>query len=106
MPDDKPPEKAPSPPAKPAQSKKPIALPVITQNRLFAFLIIIVTGFAVVSMLGLALLAFFGKDPPTALQSKFADVCVYVCMVSIGALVGLLGGRAAAPDRLEIGERK
>lgn len=106
MPDEKLPENALSSPAKPSASKKPIALPVITQNRLFAFLIVIVTGFAVVSILGLALLAFFGKEPPTTLQAKFADVCVYVCMVSIGALVGLLGGRAAAPDRLEIDNKK
>jgi len=101
--DEKPADK---PASSKAATKKVTALPVITQNRLFAFLILIITGFAVASLVGLALLAFFGKEPPTALQSKFADVCVYVCMVSIGALVGLLGGRAAAPDRLEVGEKK
>jgi hypothetical protein len=97
----------PKPPAapKPPPARR-TALPVITQNRMFTLLILIVTGAFVASLLGLAALAFFGKEPPTTMQIKFADVCVYICMVSIGALVGLLGGRAAAPDRLEIGERR
>lgn len=77
-------------------------LPVITQNRLFTLLILIVTGAFLLSLIGLGLLASFGKDPPTALQTKFADACDFTLKVTLGALVGLLGGRAAAPDRMEI----
>ena len=100
-----------APKPEPAKSTKPsptrrTAVPVITQNRLFTLLILIVTGSFVFSLLGLGALAFFADEPPTTMQIKFADVCVYICMVTIGALVGLLGGRAAAPDRFEIGERK
>ncbi len=95
-------EPAPKPPA---QNRR-AALPVITQNRMFTGLILIVTGFAVVSLLGVLALAIFGKDPPTTLQAKCADLFVHVCLLCVGALVGLLGGRAAAPDRLELGERK
>ncbi|MFO0796505.1 MAG: hypothetical protein U0804_03450 [Gemmataceae bacterium] len=97
---DKPPA-APKPPA-----KRPVALPVITQNRLFAGLVLIVTVAFMLSLVGLALLALFGKEPPTTLQSKFADACDFILKVTLGALVGLLGGRAAAPDRLEITGRK
>jgi hypothetical protein len=88
--------------AKPARKA---ALPVITQNRMFVLLILIVTGAFVFSLVGLALLAILAHEPPTEMQKRFGEVCVYIAMVTIGALVGLLGGRAAAPDRLEIGDR-
>lgn len=81
------------------------ALPVITQNRMFAGLILIVTAAFAVSLLGLGVLALFGKDPPTAHQSKFADACDFTLKVTLGALVGLLGGRAAAPDRMEVSSK-
>lgn len=69
------PESAPTP--APAEKAKPTrkALPVITQNRLFAALILIVTAAFLLSLVGLGLLAIFGRDPPTALQTKFADAC-------------------------------
>ena len=98
------PDSTPEEQKKPAKPRR-AALPVITQNRMFTLLILIVTFAFVFSLLGLGALAMFAKEPPTEMQKKFADVCVYIAMVTIGALVGLLGGRAAAPDRLEIGER-
>ena len=99
MPDPKPTD------AKTAPKGRRAAIPVITQNRLFALLILIVTGAFAFSLFSLALLAILAKDPPTKLQDRFAEVCVYIAMVTIGTLVGLLGGRASAPDRLEIGDR-
>jgi hypothetical protein len=93
----------PAPADKPKPTRK--ALPVITQNRLFAGLILIVTAAFLLSLVGLGLLALFGKDPPTALQSKFADACDFTLKVTLGALVGLLGGRAAAPDRIEVTDK-
>lgn len=99
----------PAPDPEPASVEKPKptrkALPVITQNRLFAALIMIVTAAFLLSLLGLGLLAMFGKDPPTTLQNKFADACDFTLKVTLGALVGLLGGRAAAPDRMEISDK-
>lgn len=91
------------PPAPPRTRRT--GLPVITQNRLFTLLILIVTAAFVLSLVGLGLLAIFGKEPPTTLQTKFADACDFTVKVTLGALVGLLGGRAAAPDRLEITEK-
>lgn len=104
MPDAQPDAEGKSPRAK-SNAPRRRALPVVTENRLFLLLILIVTGSLGFGLLGLAALAMFGKEPPTTLQSKFADVCVYICMVSIGTLVGLLGGRASAPDRLELAEK-
>jgi hypothetical protein len=107
MPDEKPgADKPAGTPAKTTTPKRPAVLPVITQNRLFAGLILIVSAAFLLSLIGLGLLAIFGKDPPTTLQTKFADACDFTLKVTLGALVGLLGGRAAAPDRLEIGEKK
>lgn len=100
---------APSPDPDPPKTKptpRRTALPVITQNRMFVLLVGIVTGAFAFSLICLGLLALFAKEPPTEMQKRFSEVCVYISMVTIGALVGLLGGRAAAPDRLEIGERK
>lgn len=97
------PAEAPEPPARPKAQRK--ALPVITQNRMFAGLILIVTAAFALSLVGLGVLAAFGKDPPTALQTKFADACDFTLKVTLGALVGLLGGRAAAPDRMEVSDK-
>src|SRR5205085_10559333 len=106
VPEAPPPSDQPTPatPKKPP-ARRPTALPVITQNRLFAFLILIVTAAFLLSLVGLALLAMFGKEPPTALQTKFADACDFTLKVTLGALVGLLGGRAAAPDRVEVSDK-
>lgn len=95
-------EKPPDPPTseKPKPTRK--ALPVITQNRMFAALIVIVTSFAFLALLCLGVLALVSKDPPTTMQTRMAEVCDFIIKVSLGALVGLLGGRAAAPDRMEV----
>lgn len=106
MPDPTPEEPAKKPADKAApKTPRKVALPVITQNRMFVLLILIVTGSFAFSLIGLALLAILAREPPTEMQKRFGEVCVYIAMVTIGALVGLLGGRAAAPDRLEIGDR-
>lgn len=100
------PDPTPEEPKKPAtKSPRKAALPVITQNRMFVLLILIVTSAFAFSLIGLALLAILAREPPTEMQKRFGEVCVYIAMVTIGALVGLLGGRAAAPDRLEIGDK-
>jgi hypothetical protein len=101
------PDPEPVPTPAPAEKPKPTrkALPVITQNRLFAALILIVTAAFLLSLVGLGTLAAFGKDPPTTLQTKFADACDFTLKVTLGALVGLLGGRAAAPDRMEVSDK-
>jgi hypothetical protein len=101
------PEPDPVPPSVPTEKPKTTrkALPVITQNRLFAALVIIVTLFAFAALICLGILALVSKDPPTAMQTRMAEVCDFIIKVSLGALVGLLGGRAAAPDRMEVADK-
>jgi hypothetical protein len=72
--------------------------PIIWLNPAFKLLICLVAGAMVLSFVGLGLLAFFGKDPPTQLQTRFSEACWYGIMISLPALIGLLGGRAGAPD--------
>ncbi|MFO0824498.1 MAG: hypothetical protein U0792_15510 [Gemmataceae bacterium] len=98
---------APEPEPAPTEKPKPVrkALPVITQNRMFAALIVIVTLFAFTALICLGILALVSKDPPTAMQTRMAEVCDFIIKVSLGALVGLLGGRAASPDRMEISDK-
>ncbi len=79
---------------------------MITKNRLFAGLIVAVFLFAVLSLGILVALAFWGKEPPTQQQTKLGDLCHFIITTTIGALVGLLGGRAASPDTLELEDKK
>ncbi|VTT98248.1 unnamed protein product [Gemmataceae bacterium] len=72
---------------------------------MFASLIVIVTLFAFTALICLGVLALVSKDPPTAMQTRMAEVCDFIIKVSLGALVGLLGGRAASPDRMEVNDK-
>ena len=81
-------------------------MPVITQNRIFVLVIRTVTAAFFVSLIGLPTLSLVADNPPTPMQMRSAEVFDIVAKVTIGALVGLLGGRGAAPDRIEAGPRK
>lgn len=72
--------------------------PIIWLNPAFKLLIWIVTGAMILGLVGHGLLAFFGKDPPTMLQNRFSEICSYSVTFTLPALVGLLCGRAGAPD--------
>jgi hypothetical protein len=72
--------------------------PIIWSNPAFKLLIWIVTGTMVLAFIGLTLLAFFGHEPPTQHQTRLAEVCYYAVTFTLPALVGLLCGRAGAPD--------
>jgi hypothetical protein len=93
-----------SQPSGPAPTPPPRrrALPVITQNRLFILILGMVFFAFLLSVVGLAVLAIIGKEPPSKLQEQFANACDFTWKTTLGALVGLLGGRAAGPDRLEV----
>lgn len=58
-----------------------------------------------VSLLGLGLSAMVVGEPPTQMQERFAGVCDTIIKVSVGAIVGLLGGRTAAADRMELSDK-
>jgi hypothetical protein len=82
------------------------SLPVITENRKFVGLVLLVSRAGLLSFLGLCTLAVTASEPPTRMQSELASACQHTLSVTVGALVGLLGGRAAAPDRMEVSEAK
>lgn len=105
MPEETPPAPDPKPPAKKRQPPRK-ALPVITPNRKFAAVVVIVTAFMFSAFVALIVFAFASKDPPTAMQKDVAEVCKDIVKVSLGALVGLLGGRVATPDRIEVSDQR
>ena len=43
-------------------------------------------------------LSIFAPDPPTKMQEKVMAICEYAFTGCLGAVLGLLGGRAARPD--------
>ena len=86
---------------KPAKSSRP-AQPVVTQNRLFKLLIQLLAAMFFTALGVATLIVFFGREPRSTVQLRVTDLCANVCMTIGGALVGLVGGRAATPDRLEV----
>jgi hypothetical protein len=70
-------------------------------NPLFKALLWIVVGVLFASITGMGLLAFFSPKEPTEFQRQFASMCDTGFKMTLGTLVGLLGGRAARPDRLD-----
>jgi len=71
---------------------------IITVNPLFKLLLIINTTLSVVSLAIMVALAFFAPDPLTKAQDQLLNACETVFKMTAGTFIGLLGGRAAAPD--------
>ncbi len=98
------------PPRKPGPSRSKKAgktwFPVITRNRLFAGLLIFVAGLTVAALAIRVVLAFAAKEPPTQMQTELARICDYIITAGFSSLIGLLAGRAAAPDSLESGGKR
>lgn len=82
--------------------KKPETwFPTITKNRLFAGLLFFVAGFIVAALAIRVVLAFAAKEPPTQMQAELARICDYIITAGFSSLIGLLAGRAAAPEQLD-----
>jgi protein-S-isoprenylcysteine O-methyltransferase Ste14 len=77
--------------SKPKSIVRGVRFPAVTQNRVLVALIVIVTAAFTLSLVGMGVVAVTSGDPPTTLQSRFAEVCDYTLKVTLGALVGLLG---------------
>jgi hypothetical protein len=95
-----PPRQSPASPPRTPRSRA-IAKPVITINPYFKLLICINCALCVITLIGMILLAFFAPEPMTKAQEQLAGACEAVFKMTAGAFIGLLGGRAAAPDRLQ-----
>ena len=78
----------------------PARAPVST-NPLFRLLVWAVIIAFLLGFFGMLLMAFFASDNPTKTQERFSATCEDVMKITIAALIGLLGGRAGTPDRIE-----
>ena len=70
---------------------------VNVDNPYFKILLWIVTGVNFSALFFLAAVAFWGKEPPNKAQEALVEVSRYGFTTTLGALVGLLCGRAT-PD--------
>jgi hypothetical protein len=74
-----------------------VSQPVNVDNPYFKILLWIVTGINFAALFFLAAVAFWGKEPPNKAQEALVEVSRYGFTTTLGALVGLLCGRAT-PD--------
>lgn len=78
-----------------ARRKKP---PVVSINPLFKLLIWVNAALCLLTFIGMVVMAFVTSEKPTPAQMQLATACETVFKMPAGAFIGLLGGRAAAPD--------
>ena len=79
---------------------KATAKPIAVSNPYFKVLLII-NSFMWLATLGVMLYAAFAvHDPLNKTQEQLYGTCEKVFFMTSGAFIGLLGGRAATPDRL------
>lgn len=72
--------------------------PTIWTNPTYGVLVWIVTGVLLLSVLGMGSMALWGSNPQTEAQKDFTSSMKIGFQMSLGAVIGLLGGRAARPD--------
>jgi hypothetical protein len=86
------------PPAK--SSRKP----VITTNPLFNLLILINSALCLTTLGVMVWVAADSADPLPKAKERLLNACEHIFTLTAGAFIGLLGGRAAYPDRIEDGQ--
>jgi hypothetical protein len=74
--------------------------PIAVIGPYFAVLVWIVTGVCFLSLLGIFGLALAASDPLSKAQEVALETSKYAFTTTLGAIVGLLGGRASRPDYL------
>jgi hypothetical protein len=72
--------------------------PTIWTNPTYGVLVWIVTAVLLVSIAGMGVMALWAANPQTEAQKEFSASMKIGFQMSLGALIGLLGGRAARPD--------
>jgi hypothetical protein len=74
--------------------------PLAVSNPLFKLLLWFTLGICVASLVAVVTLAFLAKDPMSKAQERALELSSYAFTTTLGAIVGLVGGRAAHPDYL------
>ena len=67
-------------------------------NPLFKLLIWVNSVLCLLTFIGMVVMAFAAPKEPTPAQLQLSTACETVFKMTAGAFIGLLGGRAAAPD--------
>lgn len=76
----------------------PAAKPVVVSTPYFRWAVIINAIICLAAFCGMAGVAVFVADPMNRQQENFFNVCDKAFMMTAGAFLGLLGGRAANPS--------
>ncbi len=74
--------------------------PLAVSNPLFKLLLWFTLGICLASLVAVIALAFLAKDPMSKAQERALELSSYAFTTTLGAIVGLVGGRAAHPDYL------
>lgn len=73
--------------------------PAVTINPLFKLLLWVNSSLCLVSLTVMIWTAT--EDPMSKGKERLYNACEHVFTLTAGAFIGLLGGRAAAPDQIE-----
>jgi hypothetical protein len=79
-------------------AKSPVPGPSITINPMFKLLLWINAALCVVALGVMVWIASAFADPAPKTADRLFNACEHVFTLTAGAFIGLLGGRAAAPD--------
>lgn len=82
-----------------SQARADEEVAVLALNPLFKLLLIINSLLCVVCLIAMVWAAATSADPMPAGKERLFNACEHVFTLTAGAFIGLLGGRAAAPDR-------
>jgi hypothetical protein len=74
------------------------ANPTITINPMFKLLLWINGALCVITLGVMVWIAASTEEPMAKARERLMNTCEHVFTLTAGAFVGLLGGRAAAPD--------
>jgi hypothetical protein len=75
--------------------------PVVISNPLFKWIVIINAILCFGTLTILIVLAITAPNPMTKAQENLSGICEKVFIMTAGAFLGLLGGRASGPDKIQ-----
>jgi hypothetical protein len=83
---------------KPRDMAKAANSPSITINPMFKLLLWINAALCIVTLGVMVWISAIGEEPMPKARERLMNACEHVFTLTAGAFIGLLGGRAAAPD--------
>ena len=80
------------------KAKPKTGLSFAMSNPTFKLLVRIVTFTLFASLIGAGVVTFTAHNPATDMEREFSSLCRMGFQMCLGALIGLLGGRAGSAD--------